>query len=154
MFVDGTEQTGLIQKDEWNVEKTVLIPDTAALIAVKCIDIGGVPGILASVEGSNDGNVVVVSDSGWKCSAVEQLGWQNPGFVVDMAYWQDATEINDHGGKPWGYVGDISASAKWIWTNRYTWTHDIDKTVYCRGVIGSRHNTTGTIIIKKCGKVS
>ena len=114
-YIDGAEQQPSSGDNlQWTSEKIFQISDSFKTIAIYCHDQGSVEGILASVE-EEGGEVILVTDSRWRCGSVEQQGWTESGFQEDGAVWKTAGEIGNHGMEPWSVIGKISGEAKWIW---------------------------------------
>ncbi|XP_063675855.1 coadhesin-like [Bolinopsis microptera] len=101
-----------------------------SVIALKCIDVGGQYGILASLQ-NEGGETIFLTDTNWKCSSVQEEGWKLPGFEGSSDKWQSASKIADHGVTPWRYIAAISPNADWIWAVGA----GERSTVYCRGVV-------------------
>lgn len=112
IFVDG-ELRGTT--NHWAETTTLQILEETAVVGVKCRDTGGENFIWVQAT-DHHGNVVMVTDTSWKCSTQLQDSWSTGGFVEDNT-WQRAT-IRDTAGK--------------IWTNSFH-----DKTVYCRAYLPS-----------------
>ena len=128
MYIDGTEQQPTSgDNSDWRQEKIFQISDSFRTIAIHCYGSGSVNGILASVE-VEGGQVILVTDSAWKCSSVEQQGWTESEFQEDGEVWKPAVEIVKHGMSPWGVIGQISGEAKWIWDE----TRSDNINSYCR----------------------
>ena len=101
------------------------------VIALKCIDEGGDYGILASLDNAK-GTTIFLTDTNWKCSSVEEVGWKLPGFEDSSGNWQSASKIADHGAHPWyDKAAAISHDADWIWAVGA----GSKSTVYCRGIV-------------------
>lgn len=124
LHIDGTRvTTGLTSPDTWGTADTVHVPAATRVIGIKGVDVGVIAGILAS-------GTYYTTDHSWKCSNVHSEGWAHPNF--DDSAWPAATEIDANGASPWGTIAGISSDAKWIWTEKFTYGPDSDKTVYCR----------------------
>ena len=106
----------------WMFAQTVTLTSSPCLLAVAAQDYALDAGILASTSTG------VVTDTSWKCSAVEEAGWYLPSF--DDSDWSNAkiTGTNDVSNQWQRAIAGISAQAKWIWA-------DVTSTVgftYCR----------------------
>lgn len=123
LYLDGTQVTGLKNKDTWGAVDTVHVPAATKVIAIKGFDYGQIAGILAS-------GTFYKTDASWKCTNVYSDGWAAASF--DDSAWPAATEIDVNGASPWGPIAGISNDAKWIWTAKFTYGPDSDRTVYCR----------------------
>jgi hypothetical protein len=96
------------------------------IIAVKVTNTGGVNGLLAQFK--SQGRAALTTDRLWKCTAVYESGWEQPGHP-DGA-WPQATEYGANGVAPWGFISGIDSGVKWIGTaNAYA---DV---IYCRAVV-------------------
>ena len=114
-YIDGAEQQPSSGDNlQWTSEKIFQISDSFKTIAIYCHDQGSVEGILASVE-EEGGEVILVTDSSWRCGSEEQQGWTESEFQEGGEVWKTAGEIGKHGMVPWGVIGKISGEAKWIW---------------------------------------
>ncbi|KAL5258658.1 hypothetical protein ACHWQZ_G009204 [Mnemiopsis leidyi] len=115
LHVDGQElQPSSGNNIYFNEEKIFEIPATFQTLAIKCVDMGGSKGILASVQ-DNAGQVILLTDSAWMCAEVELQGWTQAEFREDPEIWKSAGEIGLHGVDPWYTIGTIAHDAKWIW---------------------------------------
>ena len=121
VYVDGGFRKAR-HLDTRNIASTIVIPDGYEVIAIKCENIGGDEGLLASAE-NYLGELVLLSDSTWKCSTVFEEGWNQKDFRASSDNWENATNI---GTKSWSVSGQISPYARWIWTKERA------NTVYCR----------------------
>ena len=119
VFVDGVQQAaeGL---DNWTVESQISVPSNFKEIGIQCLDYGVIPGILASLHDEN-GDELLVTDESWTCTQLK--GWCSTA-------WEKGDVIGKHGVAPWRFIGQISRSASWIWTEG----HQTYTTVYCRYV--------------------
>ena len=126
VFVDGVEQKaeGLTQ---WHKESKIPVPSNFKVIGIKCVDVGVIPGILASVH-DGAGDDILVTDESWTCTQEAEKGWAEPGFASESVEWEEGDVIGKHGASPWKFIGQISRKANWIWTK----DHKIRTTVYCR----------------------
>ena len=122
VYVDGYVQYAA-NLDTWNIQSTIVMPNGFKVIAIKCDNIWGDLGLIASVE-NHLGELVLLSDTTWKCSQVFEEGWQRKDYESSSENWQIATNI---GKKSWSVSGQISPLASWIWTE------DRVDTIYCRG---------------------
>ncbi|XP_063684207.1 uncharacterized protein LOC134818505 [Bolinopsis microptera] len=130
MYIDGAQQQPSSgENSDWREEKIFKISDSFKTIAIHCYDRYSEEGILASVE-EEGGEEILVTDSTWRCSSVEQEGWTKAGFQEDVDVWKPAEEIGNHGMDPWGVIGKISGEAKWIWDDSETRSDYINS--YCR----------------------
>ena len=127
--------------DNWKLESTVVLPNKFKVLALKGVHHGGWQGILASVEDSS-GTIVLKTDNSWKCSTEFEEGWEQIDFDMTSGNWQPALERGNHGMHPWGYIGQISHSAKWIWATDYK-----DTEIYCRTVYRGKQQVVQTTII-------
>ena len=127
--MDGVLQDPDPADSEWKKVRTTDIPDSTRLIGVECADAGGQYGILLSVQDASGKMILETGIFAWTCSKSDEAGtW----FSVDAREnWSPAVEIANHGDSPWGTVGAISRSAKWIWAEN----GGVRDTVYCRGRI-------------------
>ena len=108
--------------DTRNIASTIVIPDGYEVIAIKCENIGGGEGLRASAE-NYLGELVLLSDSTWKCSTVFEEGWNVKDFQASSENWESASDIGE---KFESVRGQISSYATWIWTKE-----SVD-TIYCR----------------------
>ena len=120
-YVDGVYKYAA-NLDIYNVQSTVVIPNKFEVIAIKCVDTGGGEGLLASAE-NYLGELVLLSDTTWKCSKVFEQGWEQKDFNASSENWKNAIDI---GAKSWSVKGQISPYASWIWTEERV------NTIYCR----------------------
>ncbi|KAL5259990.1 hypothetical protein ACHWQZ_G010191 [Mnemiopsis leidyi] len=120
-YVDGVYKYAA-NLDMYNVQSTVVIPNKFEVIAIKCVDTGGGEGLLASAE-NYLGELVLLSDTTWKCSKVFEQGWEQKDFNASSENWKNAIDI---GAKSWSVKGQISPYASWIWTEERV------NTIYCR----------------------
>jgi len=126
VYVDGVEQEvdGL---SNWRKESQIPLPSDFKVLAIKCEDVGGKVGVLASAH-NEAGEDVLVTDGSWSCSKEEEEGWTEPGFRESSDNWEAGDVIGKHGVSPWSKIGEISDDANWIWTKNWkAW-----ETVYCR----------------------
>ena len=116
VYVDGVEQSyDPATLNNFAVESTFEIPTSFQMIGIRCTDVWGDYGILASVE-DTEGNYILVTDQTWRCSKDElNDDWLHNEF--DDSTWEIATE---KGHLANSIPGDISHSAKWIWTKDVT----------------------------------
>ena len=116
VYVDGVEQSyDLATLNNLAKESTFEIPTSFQMIGIRCENLGGDYGILASVE-DTEGNDFLVTDQTWRCSKNElNDDWLQNEF--DDSTWEIATE---KGHSVNSIPGDISHSAKWIWTKDVT----------------------------------
>ena len=121
VYVDGSLQNAT-DLHTYNVQSEIVIPNGYELIAIRCENIGGGEGLLASAE-SYFGELLMLSDSTWKCSTVFEEGWNQKDFRASSDNWENATNI---GTKSWSVSGEISQYARWIWTKERA------NTIYCR----------------------
>ena len=121
VYVDGEYQYAA-NLDTYNVQSTIVIPKTFRVIAIKCVDMGGGDGLLASAE-NHLGDLVLLSDTTWKCSDTLEQGWEQDNFNASSENWKPAIDI---GPKSWSVSGQISSYASWIWTEKRV------NTIYCR----------------------
>ena len=115
----------------WNKESTFETSADLGMISAKCHNTGGPGGLVGSLEDER-GNVIFQTNTGWKCSAVLEEGWEQPEFQDTSSNWQNAKKVAVHdGSRPWTniVVGQISREAAWIWSKTST------NTVYCRGKV-------------------
>ena len=118
MYIDGVQR--LVHTD-WTTSATLELEHCASVVAIKCDDVGGAGGIIAST--SND----MITDNSWKCTANYYSGWEST--LYDDSSWPSAYQIGPSYSPPWGYIAGIKPSAQWIWTTGWEGTHT---TVYCR----------------------
>ena len=103
-----------------NEEKTINISECFWTVQIWCqYSDANTRGILASVE-DEDGNVILKTDSSWKCRRNEKP--------------YDITKSQDYDGD--GSAGKISGTAQWIRTS----ASSVGDTVYCTGLY---HNKKG-----------
>ncbi|CAH1799242.1 unnamed protein product [Owenia fusiformis] len=130
LFVDGVKLGSA--KDWRNAERyTIDYPQNAQVIAVKGMDWGVAAGIILSFR---YGDVLVNTDSSWKCTAESvDASWNQPGF--DDSTWPEAKEYSTNrddtyvklkNGQPWWPLIDPAAII--IWTGNGI----KDSEVYCR----------------------
>ena len=119
VYVDGVYQYAANLNTN-DVPSTIVIPDSFEVIAIKCVDIG--EGLLASAEDSL-GELVLLSDTTWKCSEVFEQGWELENFDASSENWKKAI---DKGPQSWSVEGQISSFASWIWTGKSA------EYIYCR----------------------
>ena len=130
LYLDGVQQEGPNLKI-WNQESTFETSADLGIIAAKCHNTGGPGGLVGSLEDER-GDVIFDTNTGWKCSAVLEDGWEQPEFQDTSSNWQNAKKVADHdGSQPWTnmVVGQISRDAEWIWSKT------LSTTVYCRGKV-------------------
>ena len=110
LYLNGVNVT-VPNFDNWPVVKSVPIPSSTQVIAVKGTDYGVVAGILAS---SSDGRIL--TSSNWKCTYnTPPSTWTAVGY--DDSLWPAAVESYQNVNAPdWGTLSGISPSAWWIWT--------------------------------------
>lgn len=99
------------------------------VIAIKSVDTGGVAGLIAQL---NIGDDIKNSDSSWKVSTAQELGWESTNF--DDSTWLNAISYGAYGVAPWfqNVTGfEDSSTAQWIWSD----DNDRDNEVYFRLVI-------------------
>ena len=99
---------------------TVNIPRTFKVIATKCYNTGGAYGVLASLENTK-GEVILTTDTQWKCSSTMTDGWEMMAFDGHSS-WPSASVQNRT-----KQVNKIRREAKWIWTG-----HGYNNLTYCR----------------------
>ena len=140
VYLDGVQQQDNKLK-AWNAESTFVTPDRLSLIALKCTNTGGPAGILASLQ-NEGGDVVFYTNTNWKCSSVLEEGWQLSEFQATSDNWQNAAKRGDHGSTTWGYIGEISHDADWIWAAKN------EATVYCHGVVTVKGKLYASLLLK------
>ena len=126
LWVDGVQTDG---QGVWNQISTLEIPATTQVLGIRCVNIGGPYGIMASVQ-DVAGDDVLVTDDSWSCSNTADDGWEKADFVEGRnwnaaSYYNHGGYITDNG--PWS---SISANRQIIWTDSAA-----DTTVYCRKVL-------------------
>ena len=121
LYVDGNPQSAA-NLEIYNVQSTIVMPNGYEVIAIKCVNMGGDKGLLASAENYR-GELVLLSDRTWKCSSVFEPGWNQIDFETSSGNWQSATDLGE---KSWSVSGQISPYASWIWTK------EGGSTIYCR----------------------
>ena len=117
LYVDGAlkhAHNTLPHTTNWKKESVISISPTFKVIAIKAVNYGGPEGLLASVQ-DLAGKDIQVTDGSWKCSNSWQKGWEGLKFIPN-SIWQAAKVMASHGDTPWGKIGQISANAKWIWS--------------------------------------
>ena len=116
VYVDGVEQSyDPATLNNLSEESTFEIPTSFQMIGIQCTNLWGDYGILASVK-DTEGNDILVTDQTWRCSKDElNDDWLQNEFDDDT--WEIATE---KGHSVNSIPGDISHSAKWIWTKDVT----------------------------------
>jgi len=135
VYVDGVQKHAENLND-WTKESIFNVSSSYKVIAIKCIDLGGPEGLLASLQNAA-GVDVLVTDSSWSCSNVEEPGWMNSNFTETPGNWQPADVIGPHGMSPWKKIGQISEAAKWIWTKNRSPEWSKEPPIFCR------HTTSG-----------
>ncbi len=113
---------------EWNIAKNYTAPLRSGdnVIAVLGKNDGGSAGLIAEVR--VDGQVVMVSDGGWRLALSETPGWQDVTF--DDSGWGNADDLGKYGAAPWNkniQSFPNTSDAHWIWDN------GIPDRVYLRG---------------------
>ena len=122
VYVDGHHRSNKYNQNSRNVQSTIIMPDGYEVIAIKCENIGGEEGLLVSAE-NYLGELVLLSDSTWKCSTVFEEGWNVKDFQTSSEIWESASDIGEKSGS---VRGQISSYATWIWTKQRA------DTIYCR----------------------
>ena len=134
LFFDGILVASRTSSQQFNQVGKVLLPTFTRVIAIAGINIlnvlPGPPGIIAS-----DSTGQFWTNSSWRCSNVLVKGWMDVGF--NDSGWPYAMEFN--GEYYLESLSDISANAKWIWTNNFNaiTRFPLDWFVYCRMYIGT-----------------
>ena len=125
VFVDGVPQIIPPERGiNWTLAATLHVLTCNQVVGIECMGFGGgFDGILLSTDSG------IVSDSSWRCSLRDEVGWSQAGFVETQGVWQDATSFGKNGLAPWGNVSDIAEYAHWIWL---IGDNSTPKTVYCR----------------------
>merc|ERR1711935_813242 len=134
VWIDGVKHDDGNMND-WTKTSTFPLFATSSVVAVKCGDNGfGVRGILGS---TSFGGVTNTAD--WKCSKVDQSGWQEKGFkegpdwVNPSSYRNNVSPLlNGQGIPPWHFLPSISPSAFWIWLGSSDSTKPGPHIIYCR----------------------
>ena len=121
VYIDGEYQYAA-DLNTYNILSTIVIPNSFKVIAIKCVDIGQGEGLLASAE-NYLGELVLLSDTTWKCSEVLEQGWEQTNFDASSENWNNAVDIGE---KSWSVKGQVSPYADWIWTEKRV------DTIYCR----------------------
>lgn len=136
LYLDGVQQSGLPNANDWTKADTVLLPWNTRVIAVQGTDDRRVrAGILAST-----GDGYILTNSSWKCTSVYYVGWET--VTYDDSAWPAAyvSGIHQTYPCPWQIVPDIRLDAYWIWTNKYESSDGGDVVVYCRLKIGKANS--------------
>ena len=124
VYFDGIQQ--FITEDEttnWEKVSKLIVPDATKTLAFHCKDNGLGYGLLALMEvymGQGSGAVYTMTDTDWTCSAVEESGWETPGFQ-ETSNWKKAIDSGEPGDR-----SGVSNQAKWIWSD------SAYRDVYCR----------------------
>ena len=71
VYADGDV---LIENSIWEISKEAVIPIDTVVLGIKCKDLGGLFGIVASLSNG------LITDDSWFCSSTEVPGWNLPGF--------------------------------------------------------------------------
>lgn len=124
VYVDGE----LKHSDtDWDSIARVDVPSSAQVIAISCRDDGGGYGIVGDLTDSS-GNSIMVTDNSWRCSAVKEDGWEQPGF--DAGEWNAPKDMGDgsHLKRLEQFAEISSPDRKAIWAAGT----DGNKEVYCR----------------------
>ena len=82
----------------WDVTSSIEIPETTSVIALHCHNTGGAHGIRGSVETSiwtGDRVVLTRTDTDWRCSGVEESGWETTDFRETEAWGQAVIGSNN-----------------------------------------------------------
>ena len=125
LWVDGvqTEVDGQGVREELS---TLDIPAATQVLGIRCVNVEGSYGIMATVQ-DVAGYDVLVTDDSWSCSKTADDGWEKADFV-EGENWNAASYYNH---PPYvsgvGQWSSMSANRKNIWTNSAA-----DYTVYCR----------------------
>jgi hypothetical protein len=108
---------------------TAEVPPYTRLFAVRGLILNNCGGILASMTDD-----YMITGSDWKCTAQSYQGWFSLGF--DDTEWPIAFPIGGNGVIPvcpnLRQFPDISANAKWIWTQHYLDNGMRDDVIFCR----------------------
>ena len=121
MYVDGKPQYAA-NLNIFDVQSTIVIPNSFKAIAIECSNNGSDEGLLASAKNFL-GELVLLSDTTWKCSEVFEQGWEQENFDSSSENWKSAIDL---GPKSLAVIGQISSYATWIGTGK-----SLD-TIYCR----------------------
>ncbi|CAH1799274.1 unnamed protein product [Owenia fusiformis] len=134
LFVDGA-QVGSARGWKQAQRYSISYPENVQVIAVKGMDIGKVvSGIILSFR---FGNVLVNTDSSWKCFyGTVDPSWIQPGFddsawpaAIEFSTNRDDSYVKTNNGKPWW--PQVDKAAKMIWTkNSFR-----DTPVFCRKTV-------------------
>lgn len=119
------------ESKQWNQASlyTVSLQPGINVFAVQAFDVDGAAALIAEL---NIQGVVEVSDTHWRVSTTEHIGWAETDF--DDSDWNFATSYGRYGVNPWkkrirGFSS--SSSANWIWSA----DNEGDDLVYFRLVI-------------------
>ena len=130
LYVDGTKvQPHHGDVSNWGEEKIFLnIEPSFETIAIKCVDTGGLEGILASLKDA-EGKTVLVTNSSWKCYCSKQVeidDWTPVEVVENSGVWKQASTWNRN------IIGSISKGAQWIWCEeRSSGDTTVKETSFC-----------------------
>ena len=128
IFVDGKEMTAA-GTGSWNELATLEIPASTdgMSIGIKCRNTGGGPyGIMAQVT-DETGEVLLVTDSSWRCSDQAPDGWSAPDFS-EAANWDPArVDVNQP-----GFKRNTGAWQHFSNDRRVIWAQSSAAVAYCR----------------------
>ena len=136
LFFDGILVAYRSYIDNFQLFGKTLLPTSTRVIAIvgtRTLNFPPAPaGIIAS-----DSSGQFWTNSSWRCSNVSVNGWMDVGF--NDRGWPYAIEVSFNGKGYWESLSDISANAKWIWTNNLNsgTRFPLDMSAYCRMYIGT-----------------
>ena len=121
LYVDGKQMTDF-NDGEWNLLTSHSIPDYVDVIAIRGVNTIGDRGCAVSVQ-DKDGNVLMVTDSSWKCSQTETPGWQTAEFTEGDSW------INANSTRRFESVPSMPHLPGKVF---FIWSMADGKVVYCR----------------------
>ena len=137
IYVDGEEEN-VEGTGHWKKVATLDIPRSSTVVGIKCENKQGAYGIMVRIT-DEDGSVVAVSDSTWKCSNKNESGWYSVSFEEGTS-WKPAsfTHYQDLWKRGNFFVQNHYFKEKIIWTTSSS--GDVDLTVFCRKVLSGDLN--------------
>ena len=117
MFADGVL---LGSGDNWSTTTTVTVPANTSVVTLRCRQLGGKAGIIASGPGG------LVTDASWRCGPVAD---------AERETWAAAYEVGPHGMEPWGARPGVRDEAFWIWDSAQTWDNNLKQNLACEKVL-------------------
>lgn len=128
VYIDGVQK---YQDKQYRVMASLSVPASSSVIAVRCHNSGGGYALVANMWDTKR-NVVMVTDNSWRCSRVEESGWENPDFV-EGDNWKLPDTNDEHLGWIRANFG-VTMEGLSIWAKSRV-KNEFTPTSYCRKIL-------------------